>query len=121
MDQQEIIGAIALFGLGIFGYTRMFLKGRSTGKLKDILPTAKIIDVRSAAEYKEARFPGAVNVPVERLAKSAKKLGDPNDPVVVYCASGARARQAARTLRMMGFRKVHVGGTLAAMQKLVED
>ena len=121
MDQQAIIGAIALFGLGIFGYTRMFLKGRSTGRLKDILPEARIVDVRTAAEFKESRFPGAINIPVDRLAKSAKKLGDPSVPVVVYCASGSRARQAARTLRLMGFRKVHVGGTLAAMNKLVED
>ena len=121
MDQQAIIGAIALFGLGIFGYTRMILKGRSTGKLKDILPKAKIIDVRTAAEFKEARFPGAVNIPVDRLSKSAKKLGDPSEPVVVYCASGSRARQAARALRMMGYRKVHVGGTLASMNKLVQD
>ena len=121
MDQQAIIGAIALFGLGVFGYTRMFLKGRSSGNLKNILPGAKVVDVRTAAEFKEGRFPGAVNIPVEKLSKSAKKLGDPTNPVVVYCASGSRARKAARILRAMGFRSVHVGGSLAAMNKMIAE
>lgn len=119
MDQEAIIGAIALFGLGIFGYARMFLKGRSSGKLKEILPTAKVLDVRTAAEFKEGRFPGALNIPVEKLSKSGRKLGDPTDPIVIYCASGTRARQAARILRTMGFNNVHVGGTLADMNKMV--
>ncbi len=119
MDQQAIIGAIALFGLGIFGYVRMFMKGQSSGKLKDILPQAKIIDVRTTAEFKEGRFPGAINIAVDKLSKSAKKLGDQGDPIVVYCASGSRARQAARILKTLGYRKVYVGGTLASMNKLV--
>ncbi len=90
MDQQAVVGAIALFGLGIFGYTRMFMKGRSSGKLKDILPEAKVVDVRSAAEFKEERFPGAINIPLDRLQKSTKKLGEHTTKSTYFCAKRLR-------------------------------
>ena len=118
MEQNAIIGAIALAALAIFGYARMFLQGRSEAKLKAVLPEAKILDVRSSGEFKESRYPGAVNVPLEKLAKSAKKLGNVDGALVLYCASGARARQAARILRGMGYRRVFVAGTMAKLEKL---
>ena len=118
MDSNAIIGGIILGGLAIFGYVRMFSQGRGTKKLKAILPEAMVIDVRTTAEYKGGHFSGAINVPVEKLAKSTGRLGAKDAPKIVYCASGARARQAVRQMRMMGFMKVYAGGTLTDMEKL---
>ena len=118
MDQSAIVGAIALGGLAIYGYARMFMSGKSTDRLKEILPLATVVDVRTNQEYRESHLNGARNIPVDRIAKSKSKFGNPDEPVVLYCASGSRARQAARILRSMGFSSVHVGGSLARMKKL---
>ena len=118
MDQSAVIGAVALVGLVIYGYSKMIFSGKSAGKLKEILPEAMVIDVRTADEYKSGHFSGAMNIPVEKIAKSSKRLGERDSPKIIYCASGARAKQAVRILKSMGFSSVHVGGTLAQMNKL---
>lgn len=118
MDQSAIIGGIALIGLVIYGYSKMIFSGKSAGKLKEILPSAMVIDVRTADEYKSGHFSGAANIPVDRISKSAKRLGDKDSPKIIYCASGARAKQAARVMKSMGFSSVYVGGTLGQMNKL---
>lgn len=118
MDQSAVIGAIALIGLVIYGYSKMIFSGKSAGKLKEILPEATVIDVRTADEFKSGHFSGSMNIPVEKISKSAKRLGDKDSPKIIYCASGARAKQAARKLKSMGYSSIHVGGTLAQMNKL---
>ncbi len=106
MDRGAVIGAIVLGGLAVFGYFRMFTSGRGRDRLKEVLANARVIDVRSNAEYREGHFNGALNIPLDKLAKSRKKLGSLEEPIVVYCASGSRARQAVRILKSMGFRSV---------------
>lgn len=118
MDQSAVIGGIALVGLVVYGYSRMIFSGKSAGKLKEILPEAMVIDVRTVDEYKSGHFSGATNIPVDKISKSAKRLGSKESPKIIYCASGARAKQAARIMKSMGFSSVHVGGTLSQMNKL---
>ena len=120
MEQNVILGAVILGGLTVFGYTRMLVSERRAKRLKEVLPKAMIVDVRSASEFKSGHYPGAVNIPVDRLAKGAGRLGNKASPKVVYCESGARARQAARIMRAMGFSSVHIGGTRAQLEKLAE-
>ena len=118
MDQSAVIGAIVLVGLVIYGYSKMIFSGKNADKIKKILHLATIVDVRTVAEYRSGHFTGAMNVPVEKISKSANRLGDKVSPKIIYCASGSRARQAARIMKSMGFSSVHIGGTLAQMQKL---
>ena len=113
-----IFGAAALIGLTIYGYARMLLSGRSERKIKTLLPEASVIDVRTTEEYRGGHFPGAVNIPLEKLPKNARRLGSKNAPIVLYCASGVRSRRAARLIRAMGYPRVFVGGTLARLEKL---
>jgi phage shock protein E len=95
----------------------MFRSRRSAAKIREILPRATVVDVRTAAEYKNGHYSGALNIPVDKIVKSAGKLGDKNSPKILYCASGARARQAARLMKSMGFSSVYVAGTLAQIQR----
>jgi phage shock protein E len=118
MDQSSLFGAIALVGLAVYGYVRMFRSGGNVGQLKALLPSALIIDVRTSAEYRSGHFSGAVNIPVDRIAKSEKRLGDKTTPIILYCASGSRAKQARRIIKSMGYDQVHIGGSLAGMQRL---
>lgn len=70
---------------------------------------AKIIDVRTPAEYKSGHIKGSVNIPLSEIAKKAEKL-DKNVPIITCCASGMRSGSAKRILQAMGFKEVHNGG-----------
>lgn len=74
---------------------------------------AQLIDVRSPQEYAVAHLPGARLLPLRQL--TAKKPGDldPNQAVIVYCASGARSALAARSLRKAGYAKVYDLGSIS--------
>ncbi len=64
---------------------------------------AKIIDVRTAGEFADEAYPGAVNIPLNILPSKLEELGPKDKPIILYCASGARSAQAARLLKQAGF------------------
>ncbi len=117
MDRSTIIGAIVLVGLTVYGYGRMLTSGRHEKRLRELIRSADIIDVRSSDEYRAKHFPGAMSIPVEKITKSGKRLGNKSKPLILYCSTGSRARKGARLLRMMGYSKVFVGGSLNQMEK----
>ena len=74
---------------------------------------ARIIDVRTEAEFAGAHIEGAENVPLRDLPAAAEGW-DRATPVVVYCAVGDRSSSAAELLQSMGFEKVYdLGGGIA--------
>ena len=75
---------------------------------------ARLIDVRTPAEFAEARVPGAVNIPLDELAsRLAEVAPDKADDLYVICASGGRSARATEALAAAGFaRPINVtGGT----------
>lgn len=77
---------------------------------------AVLIDVREPAEFAAGHAVGARNVPLKALDGAAKGLPTNKAlPLVVVCASGARAPRAVAQLRKAGFATVHSlsGGTAA--------
>lgn len=73
---------------------------------KDVL----YLDVRSPAEFSAGHVDGAVNVPVGDTAKMAEVIGRKDRPVIVHCAVGGRAGQAAAALKAQGFTRLVNGG-----------
>ena len=72
---------------------------------------AQLIDVRSATEFASGHLPGAVNIPLEQVEPRTADLA-PNNPVVLVCQAGTRARLAAELLRPSGKNLVVLeGGT----------
>jgi len=67
---------------------------------------ARLIDVRTAAEFEAGHIPGAENVPVEEVA-SAMTAWNTADPVVLYCANGYRSADAMSVLLGAGFEHVY--------------
>jgi rhodanese-related sulfurtransferase len=67
---------------------------------------AKLVDVRSPAEFGSGHLPGAVNVPVNELGGKLKNIGPKDKPVIVYCASGSRSAMARSVLKSQGYEKV---------------
>jgi phage shock protein E len=76
---------------------------------------ARIIDVRSPAEFKDGAFKGAINIPLSVLPVRMHELEPRDTPIVLYCASGARSGQGARLLRQAGFTDVINAGGLDDM------
>lgn len=72
---------------------------------------ATIIDVRTPAEFKQGHIKGAVNIPVDQIQRVEQIIKDPDTPLYLYCASGARSGCAARFLQSQGFTQVtNMGG-----------
>lgn len=81
---------------------------------------AAVIDVRTAAEYRTGHIPGSLNVPLDTL-QQVSAAWNKDQPVVVYCATGARSAQAAAYLVGAGFRKVYdLTGGIAAWTGAIE-
>jgi phage shock protein E len=76
---------------------------------------AKIVDVRSTAEFKDGAYPGAINIPLHLLPVKMNELGPKDTPIVLYCASGARSGQGMRLLKQNGFTDVVNAGGLDDM------
>ncbi|MGA2641737.1 MAG: rhodanese-like domain-containing protein [Spirochaetia bacterium] len=76
---------------------------------------AKIVDVRTPAEFKDGAYPGAINIPLALLPLRMTELEPRSAPLVLYCASGARSGQGARLLRQNGFTDVINAGGLDDM------
>lgn len=67
---------------------------------------ARIVDVRTAAEFTGAHIEGAENVPLRDLPQVAGEW-DRTQPIVLYCAVGDRSGSAAELLQSMGFERVY--------------
>lgn len=81
---------------------------------------ARIIDVRSPAEFESVHIPGSYNVPLDLLSEHREELTrSVRDPVILVCASGMRARQADEALRGAGYDRLSVleGGITAWEQR----
>jgi rhodanese-related sulfurtransferase len=73
------------------------------------------LDVRESSEWNLFRIPGAVHIPVGRVREGVREVIPPDRRVIVYCARGGRAAQAAATMRELGYRRVAIikGGVAA--------
>jgi len=74
---------------------------------------ARLIDVRSPAEFSSGHIPGATNIPVGQLGAHVKSLGAKDQPIVVYCASGTRSAVARTVLKGQGFARVYNLGSMS--------
>ena len=71
-----------------------------------------VVDVRTPQEYAEKHIPGALNIPVESIGcEKPAELADADDPLIVYCRTGVRSRQAADKLASLGYGRIYdMGG-----------
>jgi rhodanese-related sulfurtransferase len=78
---------------------------------------AKLIDVRSAAEFRTLHPKGARNVPPELIARDATGLSRDAE-LLVICLSGHRSQHQARKLVELGYTNVaDVHGGLNSWKK----
>lgn len=72
-------------------------------------PQVRLIDVRTPGEFAATHIPGSYNVPLDLLREHRAELtAQHGDPVVLVCASGARAEQARALLETAGLDRISV-------------
>ena len=81
---------------------------------------AKLLDVRTPAEYMLGHIPGSVNIPLHSIDEIEYLVDNKKDPLYLYCQSGARSRLAAAQLADMGYQNVHNIGGITAYSGKVE-
>jgi len=74
---------------------------------------ATVLDVRTDKEREKGFYKGSIHIPEDRLAKDiSQKIPDRKTKIVVYCATGRRAKHATEALRNMGYENaVFIRGT----------
>ena len=82
------------------------------GELEELLrarPDVRVLDVRTPGEYEAVHIAGAYNVPLDTLGEHAADIrAHVDEPVVLVCQSGARARRAEEALKAAGLPQLHV-------------
>ena len=69
---------------------------------------AVIVDLRPAADFKRGHLLNAINLPFAKIEERASEIGkDKARPVLLYCALGSMASQAAGKLKKQGFTEVY--------------
>jgi len=102
-----IVAVIAGVGIYVFKYFNSKLADPELDAIRQSLASgAKLVDVRTRAEFAAGHVDGAINIPVSELSSKLKKLGQKRKPLVIYCRSGSRSGHAVRFLRAQGFKNV---------------
>ena len=78
---------------------------------------AQLLDVRTKEEWKAGHAAGAMHISVNNLLTGYVGDLDPDLPIYVYCATGARAGAAVSYLNRQGYEANNIGG-LSMWQKL---
>jgi rhodanese-related sulfurtransferase len=79
-------------------------------------PETRLLDVRTPGEFESEHIAGAYNVPLDLLAEHGPEIrAGVQEPVVLVCRSGQRARKGEEALKAAGMRNLHVldGGMTA--------
>lgn len=83
--------------------------------------TARLIDVRTLAEYQALAAPHSHHLDLRDIMHGASPGVSTDVPLYVYCRSGNRSGMAAQLLRSRGYQAYNVGGLtdwLAAIKAL---
>ncbi|HTD90836.1 MAG TPA: rhodanese-like domain-containing protein [Burkholderiales bacterium] len=99
-----------LIVIGVFAFSSQGLKSGPEVSVKETIgllkgdPRPVLIDVRERADYEQGHLPGAISAPFAEFKNVLESLKLPKiDPVVLYSADEARARDATRLLYESGY------------------
>lgn len=126
-DNNTLKTITNIFGaIGNIGASKTSDSSRSSNRLASRLCNSKIIsmddayikilsgnllilDVRTQNEYSIIRIKGAVNIPLDKLELNMVKFESNKDrEMLVYCATGSRAKLAVQNLYKLGYKNVFV-------------
>lgn len=80
-----------------------------------------IIDVRSAAEFDTGHIEGAVNIPHNEIGARISEITENKEqPIVLYCRSGARSEIALTALKALGYTQLENAGGYQSLKEKLE-
>lgn len=84
-------------------------------KEKIINDGAILLDVRTKEEYDDKHIDGASLLPLDEINidNISKLVSDKDIPIIVYCRSGNRSKQAKEKLIALGYSKVYDLGAMS--------
>lgn len=115
MIEKMLPALLAIAVLLAAGYF-MFMKGGDVSSVEArqlVQAGARLVDVRTPAEFAAGHIAGAINIPVQQLDTRMRELEPKAGAVVLYCRSGQRSGNAARMLKSAGFAAVHDLGPMS--------
>ncbi|WP_319475297.1 rhodanese-like domain-containing protein [Marispirochaeta aestuarii] len=119
MDSSTLISLAGICAVAFLSiYSQIYLSRRKKRLADKIAAGPKVIDVRNPKEYRQDRYPGAINIPVQKLYMEPTKAGPKDVPILVYCQNGSRARRARRILKAYGYKDVTNAGGLEKLKAL---
>ena len=69
---------------------------------------ARILDVREGEEFANGHLPDAIHIPLSGLPERVGEIAKLKEkPLIVCCASGARASRACGELKKQGFNRLY--------------
>ena len=84
-------------------------------KEKIINDGAILLDVRTEEEYNEKHIDGASLLPLDKIDidSISQIVSEKDTPIIVYCRSGNRSKQAREKLIALGYSKVYDLGAMS--------
>ncbi len=98
----------------MISFIKNLLGGSGANAKTLIAQGAKVIDVRSKAEFASGHFEGAVNIPLDQIDQKASTLKK-EQAYILCCRSGMRSGLATSKLKALGFTNVHNGGSWTSL------
>ncbi|MEX1192192.1 MAG: rhodanese-like domain-containing protein [Brumimicrobium sp.] len=81
---------------------------------------AFLLDVRTPQEHNDEAVDGSVNIPLNTLESKLDQLPK-DDLIIVYCASGARAKSGIKLLESAGFTNLKNGVNTSYVSQLLNE
>lgn len=104
----------------MFSFFSKRLKNTSTLAIEEVIhQNPLLVDVRTPDEFAAGSVPGAINIPLQDIQNRIDEFKT-DQPIIVFCRSGARSGQAASLLHAAGITSVVNGGGYMAVKKLVQ-
>ena len=83
---------------------------------------AKVIDVRTAEEFRERHLPKAINIPLGELKERiGREVPDKETVLLLHCQVGGRSAIGAQMLKTMGYKQVFNLGSLEKAERAVGE
>lgn len=98
-----------MFFRGNRNYNRCIYNLVNFEQAKNMIETNNVylIDVRTKPEYDFMHIKNAINIPVDEINSRISELEEGKD-LMVYCASGARSKNAIQILNSLGYTNVYI-------------
>ncbi|MRH43148.1 rhodanese-like domain-containing protein [Aquibacillus halophilus] len=98
--------AFILFSLYRYFKQKKVLTTLSEEEFREGYRKAQLIDVREQKEFDGGHILGARNIPLSQMRQRIKELRK-DQPVYLYCQSGARSMRAAMLLNKKGYKDLN--------------